>query len=96
MITLAKSISTNTSGDARLFYDLLGYVTLIQYVITGTVTVKLEGSIDGENWVELDSQTASALERVVLYPHLRVTTTGGTGTFSASVFATVTDSPASL
>lgn len=52
----------------------------VQAVISSAATVSLQGSLDGVNWVEIVSFTASGGEVVALWPFLRATIAGNDGT----------------
>lgn len=65
----------------------VGAIQLIRTSGSGSPTVKLQGSIDGTNWLDiLASITTSTAATVSLYPYMRITVTTTAASTNASFF----------
>lgn len=89
MLTLASAVSTNGSQTAvtvPTHFRRQQPQRAVQAIISGTITVAVEGSMDGTNWVSLWSTASSGATLVALMPYMRVTTSGASGSPSATVY----------
>lgn len=62
--------------------------TVAQAIVSGTATVVLQGSLDGTNWYQIASYTASGGGQVAVAPYMRAnctSTSGGTVTLKIMV-----------
>ncbi len=76
------TISTDTNTDFEI--DVGGYVShpeaVLQVNITGTITIQVLGSLDGNAYVEiLEASSVDQLAAIAMVPFLRITSTGTSG-----------------
>ena len=88
--TLYNKVPANESGTVQNMpldkdKDESG---LVQAVYSGGAagTIKLEGTLDGTNYVEVASFTANGAKSVLLFPNMRATVSGSNGTGTLSLY----------
>lgn len=81
--SLAAAVVSNTSTPAVYFPNYIrrqAPTRAYQIIIAATITVAIQGSLDGTNWFNLVSgKTASEIATVTVCPYMRVTTSGVAG-----------------
>jgi hypothetical protein len=86
LLTDAEETGAGTAARIRVTKN----VEQVLYVIRGitTATVKIQGSLDGTNWVDLASATADEGGGVTAMPYMRANVTAyTTGTIVAELYA---------
>ena len=92
VITIADAIVADTNTDIELPPSYRGHPeAFIQVEISGTFTVQILGKLHADaSYVELvAAATANYIQPVAFMPFLRVTTSSGSSTPIASVYAMV-------
>lgn len=72
--TTTTGVAVNTGGPAEVTFQLKA---------TAAVTVTLQGSADGTNWITIDTFTATGGKIIAYFSLYRITTAGNAGAVDA-------------
>lgn len=76
------AVTTDVSGSTITIHESGRHrdnATVQVLISGGTVTVTIQGSCDGTNWVDIDTFTSSGGKLVGLFPFMRCKTTSTSG-----------------
>jgi len=68
-VTCVTTVAKRDKGAPKGARQMKDHTVTLKYTETGTVTamvVALEGSLDGDNWFEMDSKTLTSAQRTAL------------------------------